>query len=87
MSIVSCVQIKMARSALGWSTQKLSEESGVSARTLNRIETNEGISVCDDSKFETRGNDFAGRWHRIHWGRGARGRGCASGRNRINPDG
>ena len=43
MSIVSCVQIKMARSALGWSTQKLSEESGVSARTLNRIETSEGF--------------------------------------------
>ena len=43
MSIVSCVQIKMARSALGWSTQKLSDESGVSARTLNRIETDEGF--------------------------------------------
>ena len=43
MSIVACVQIKMARSALGWSTQKLSDESGVSARTLNRIETNEGF--------------------------------------------
>ena len=36
-------QIKMARSALVWSTQKLSDESGVSARTLNRIETNEGF--------------------------------------------
>ena len=33
----------MARSALGWSTQKLSDESGVSARTLNRIETGEGF--------------------------------------------
>ena len=33
----------MARSALGWSTQKLSDESGVSARTLNRIETDEGF--------------------------------------------
>ena len=43
MSIVSCLQIKMARSALGWSTQKLSDESGVSARTLNRIETDEGF--------------------------------------------
>jgi transcriptional regulator with XRE-family HTH domain len=37
------MQIKMARSALGWSTQKLADESGVSARTLNRIETGEGF--------------------------------------------
>ena len=43
MSIASYVQIKMARSALGWSTHKLSAESGVSARTLNRIETSEGF--------------------------------------------
>ena len=43
MSIVSYVQIKMARSALGWSAEKLSQESGVSTRTLNRIETNDGF--------------------------------------------
>ena len=34
----------MARSALGWSTQKLSEESEVSSRTLNRMETSEGFA-------------------------------------------
>ena len=32
-------QIKMARSALGWSIQKLSEESLVSPRTIKRIES------------------------------------------------
>ena len=35
-------QIKMARSALGWSIQKLSEESLVSPRTIKRIES-EGL--------------------------------------------
>lgn len=44
MSIVHFSQIKMARSALGWSTQKLSEESEVSSRTLNRMETSEGFA-------------------------------------------
>ena len=44
MSIVHFSQIRMARSALGWSTQKLSEESEVSSRTLNRMETSEGFA-------------------------------------------
>ena len=42
----------MARSALGWSTQKLSEESGVSARTLNRIETSEGFLSATTANFK-----------------------------------
>ena len=32
-------QIKMARSALGWSIQKLAETSLVSVRTIKRIES------------------------------------------------
>jgi len=35
-------QIKMARSALGWSIQKLADTSLVSARTIKRIES-EGL--------------------------------------------
>jgi ribosome-binding protein aMBF1 (putative translation factor) len=35
-------QIKMARSALGWSIQTLAENSLVSARTIKRIES-EGL--------------------------------------------
>jgi transcriptional regulator with XRE-family HTH domain len=35
-------QLKMARSALGWSIQKLAETSFVSARTIKRIES-EGL--------------------------------------------
>ena len=33
------MQIRIARSALGWSVMKLASESLVSARTINRLET------------------------------------------------
>ena len=33
------MQIRIARSALGWSAAKLASESLVSARTINRLET------------------------------------------------
>lgn len=33
------MQIRIARSALGWSVAKLATESLVSARTINRLET------------------------------------------------
>ena len=45
MSIVDFSQIKMARGALGWSTQKLADLCHVSSRTLNRMETAEGFAV------------------------------------------
>ena len=67
MSIVHFSQIKMARSALGWSTQKLSEESEVSSRTLNRMETSEGFSAATKANlsmvqktFEEAGIEFIG---------------------------
>ena len=57
----------MARSALGWSTQKLSEESEVSSRTLNRMETLEGFSSATKANlsivkrtFEEAGIEFIG---------------------------
>ena len=67
MSIVHFSQIKMARSALGWSTEKLSEESEVSSRTLNRMETSEGFSAATKANlsmvqktFEEAGIEFIG---------------------------
>ena len=67
MSIVHFSQIKMARSALGWSTQKLSEESEVSSRTLNRMETLGGFSAATKANlsmvqktFEEAGIEFIG---------------------------
>lgn len=67
MSIVDPSQLKMARSALGWSTQKLSEESHVSSRTLNRMETTEGFAAATkanlclvQSTFEQAGIEFVG---------------------------
>ena len=36
------VQIRTARAALGWSVSKLATESCVSARTINRIEGQSG---------------------------------------------
>jgi ribosome-binding protein aMBF1 (putative translation factor) len=42
MSMLTVEQLKMARSALGWSIQILAETSLVSARTIKRIES-EGL--------------------------------------------
>ena len=39
MSMLTGTQIRIARSALGWSVAKLANESLVSARTINRLET------------------------------------------------
>jgi transcriptional regulator with XRE-family HTH domain len=36
----------MARAALSWSIQKLADQSKVSPRTLNRIETDAGFQVA-----------------------------------------
>ena len=57
----------MARGALGWSTQKLAEQSHVSSRTLNRMETAEGFAVATKANlslvqrtFEQAGIEFIG---------------------------
>ena len=39
MSMLTGMQIRLARSALGWSVAKLASKSLVSARTINRLET------------------------------------------------
>ena len=41
--MVTSGQIKMARAALGWSLDVLDEKSGVSSRTIRRIESEGGL--------------------------------------------
>ena len=41
--MITSEQIKMARSALGWSVEILAEASSVSARTIHRIEVQAGL--------------------------------------------
>ena len=41
--MVTSEQIKMARAALGWSVEKLANESAVGVRTIHRIEAQNGI--------------------------------------------
>ena len=67
MSIVDFSQIKMARGALGWSTQKLADLCHVSSRTLNRMETAEGFAAATKANlslvqktFEEAGIEFIG---------------------------
>lgn len=67
MSISSFKQIRMARAALGWTTSELAELSGVSSRTLNRIETNDGFEKATKANlkliketFEASGIEFIG---------------------------
>ena len=44
MSRLSAEQIRMARAALGWSFEVLGEKCSVSARTLRRIESEDGLN-------------------------------------------
>lgn len=43
MSILTAEQIRMARSALGWSIQNLADQSLVSVRTIKRVENEDGL--------------------------------------------
>lgn len=43
MSILTSEQIRMARSALGWSIQNLADQSLVSVRTIKRVENEDGL--------------------------------------------
>jgi transcriptional regulator with XRE-family HTH domain len=42
--MLSGLQIRASRSALRWSAEKLASKSGVSHRTIKRIEQNDGVS-------------------------------------------
>jgi transcriptional regulator with XRE-family HTH domain len=43
MSMITAQQLQMARAALGWSLDVLGEKSGVSSRTIRRIESEGGL--------------------------------------------
>ena len=67
MSSVTYQQIKMARAALGWSIQELSEKSLVSVRTIKRIESENGLDTATPanirliiSTLEAAGIEFVG---------------------------
>ena len=52
MSMISVDQIRMARAALGWSLEALSEQSGVSARTIRRIESEGGLEKATKANLK-----------------------------------
>lgn len=43
MSMITGVQIRSARAALGWSAEVLADRSGISLRTLMRVEQADGL--------------------------------------------
>jgi DNA-binding XRE family transcriptional regulator len=49
MSRLTSEQIKMARAALDWSIDVLSEKTDVSSRTIKRIEAQVGIPVATEA--------------------------------------
>ena len=51
MSMITCDQIRMARAALGWSFQTLAKQSK-SARTIKRIESENGLSVVTPANLK-----------------------------------
>ena len=52
VSSISVYQIRMARAALGWSLEIMSERCGVSARTLRRIETEGGLEKATKANLK-----------------------------------
>ena len=44
--MVTVQQLQMARAALGWSLDVLGEKSGVSSRTIRRIESEGGLETA-----------------------------------------
>ena len=67
MSRLSIEQIRMARAALGWTFEVLGEKCSVSARTLRRIESEDGLHKATEanlklirSTLESAGIEFIG---------------------------
>jgi transcriptional regulator with XRE-family HTH domain len=52
MSMLTSVQVRIARAALGWSVADLANQSGVSARTINRIEVEGGAKVATKANLK-----------------------------------
>lgn len=67
LSMLTGVQIRMARHALQWSVKKLAERSEVSTSTITRAESVEGVPATTKanlqllrSTFEAAGIEFIG---------------------------
>lgn len=67
MSSITREQIKMARSALGWSIQELSDKCLVSVRTIKRMESEDGLASATPANvrlivttLEAAGVEFVG---------------------------
>jgi transcriptional regulator with XRE-family HTH domain len=52
MSILTSVQVRIARAALGWSVADLANQSGVSGRTINRIEVEGGTKIATKANLK-----------------------------------
>ena len=50
--MITFQQIKMARAALGWSAADLAKNSSVGARTIHRIERENGLSVVTQANLK-----------------------------------
>jgi len=50
--VITSVQIRAARSALGWSAEQLSKLSGVSRRTIVSVEAAEGVPPTNASTLD-----------------------------------
>ena len=50
--MVSVQQLQMARAALGWSLDVLGEKSGVSSRTIRRIESEGGLEKATTANLK-----------------------------------
>jgi DNA-binding XRE family transcriptional regulator len=61
--VLTPIQIKMARTALGWTRAQLAATSGVAAKTIQRVENGENATVQKMQKiedaFRRAGCDFA----------------------------
>ena len=67
MSVVSSLQIKMARAALRWSVDYMAEVTNLSRSTLKRVETNDGFAKATKANvrliiqtLEAAGIEFVG---------------------------
>jgi transcriptional regulator with XRE-family HTH domain len=67
-SMITAQQLQMARAALGWSLDVLGEKSGVSSRTIRRIESEGGLAKATAANLklikqtlEQAGVEFIGR--------------------------
>ena len=64
--MITVQQLQMARAALGWSLDVLGEKSGVSSRTIRRIESEGGLEKATAANL-THKTNIGASWRRIYW--------------------